>query len=200
MPSEKQSCARKVKFFHTVSAENRFFERALKNMIFSRDRLQKFRKVSLFQLFYSMTFLVQKTLLAREKVCPGAPNNEKCDIGRDPLGKNSVFAMGWSKSRCFCRADRVSPSIFSAFQAALTNPSEGLGPSGRRRPSAFKRTPNFHISTPPIFEPRALPWKHRVPHFLIICVPLPLLGLSAREGSLNGRLGRRNPKTLGGVG
>ena len=79
--------------------------------------------------------------------------------------------------------------FFSASQAALTNPFKGLGPSGRHRPSAFKCTPNFHISTSLVFEPQAFPWKHRFRHFLIICVPLPLLGHSAREGSFgpNGR-------------
>ena len=163
--------------------------------------MAKVTKSITFQLFYSMTVLVQKTLISREKVSPSAPNNGKCDIGCDPFGKNSVFAMGWSKSLCFCRADRVSTSIFSAFQAALTNPSEGLGPSGRRRPSAFKCTPNFHISTPLVFEPRALRWKHRFRHFLIICVAPPIVGALSTRGVVK-RPSReeRKPKTLGGVG
>ena len=62
------------KFLHTVSAESRFFESAFEKTIFIRDRLQKLRNLSLLQVFYSITFLVQKTLLSREKNCPGGQN------------------------------------------------------------------------------------------------------------------------------
>ena len=61
-------------FLHTVSAESRCFESTFKKMIFIRDRLQKLRNLSLLQVFYSITFLVQKTLLSREKNCPGVQN------------------------------------------------------------------------------------------------------------------------------
>ena len=64
----------KPSFLHTVSAESRCFESTFKKTIFIRDRLQKLRNLSLFQLFYSITFLVEKTLLSREKNCPGVQN------------------------------------------------------------------------------------------------------------------------------
>ena len=44
-PAKVSGMLPKPSFLHTVSAENRFFEHALKKMIFSRDRLQKLRKL-----------------------------------------------------------------------------------------------------------------------------------------------------------
>ena len=79
----KKHCKHRVKvnknhpkplFLHTVSAESRCFESTFKKTIFIRDRLQKLRNLSLLQVFYSITFLVQKTLLSREKKCPGVQN------------------------------------------------------------------------------------------------------------------------------
>ena len=79
----KKQCKHRVKvnkndpkplFLHTVSAESRCFESTFKKTIFIRDRVQKLRNLSLFQLFYSITFLVEKTLLSREKNCPGVQN------------------------------------------------------------------------------------------------------------------------------
>ena len=64
----------KPSFLHAVPAENRFFENEFEKTIFSRDRLQKLINLTLLQLFYSITFLVQKTLLSREKVCLRIPN------------------------------------------------------------------------------------------------------------------------------
>jgi len=61
-------------FLHTVSAESRCFESTFKKTIFIRDRLQKLRNLALLLVFYSITFLVQKTLLSREKNCLGVQN------------------------------------------------------------------------------------------------------------------------------
>ena len=75
---EKKHCKTQLKasemlpkplLLHAVFDANHFFENEFENTIFSRDRLQKLINLTLLQLFYSITFLVQETLLSREKVC-----------------------------------------------------------------------------------------------------------------------------------
>jgi hypothetical protein len=108
----------KPSFLHTVSAESRCFESAFEKTIFIRDRLQKLRNLLLFQLFYSITFLMPKTLLSRENVCPCVQNgrNRTPRVGKVAVAAvPCVFSVRMSKKHCFCPADRLSRCILGSL-------------------------------------------------------------------------------------
>ena len=72
--------------------------------------MQKLINLTLSQLFYSITFLVQKTLLSREKVCLRIKNGrfrtprvDKVAVAAVPC----VFSVRMANKHCFCPADGV---------------------------------------------------------------------------------------------
>ena len=153
------NCFQNLVFLHTVSVENRFFESSFEKTISSRDRLQKLRNLSLFHLFYSITFLMPKRFFLEKKFVKVF---KIVKIGPQGSGK-----LLWQLSRAFFRCACPNNIVFVeriACQGAFWAPWRFLAlPGGSSRLAGCLCVPLGAPAAPggpwrPLVPPGA-PWR-----------------------------------------